>query len=43
MADQKKFLCNKLYEYLFSEEIARQVTFLEDDDFRDPGRDFSGV
>lgn len=43
MADQKKFLCNKLYEYLFSEEIARQVTFLEDDDFRDPGRDFSGA
>ena len=43
MADQKKFLCNKLYEYLFSEEIARQVTFLEDDDFRDPSRDFSGV
>lgn len=43
MAEQKKFLCNKLYEYLFSEEIARQVTFLKDDDFRDPGRDFSGV
>lgn len=43
MADQKKFLCNKLYEYLFSEENARQVTFLEDDDFRDPSRDFSGV
>lgn len=43
MADQKKFLCNQLYEYLFSEEIAQQVTFLEDDDFRNPSRDFSGV
>lgn len=38
-----KFLCNKLYEYLFPQEIADQITFLTDDEFRDSSRDFSGV
>lgn len=43
MAEKKKFLCNELYEYLFAPEIADQITFLNDDEFRDSSRDFSGV
>ena len=43
MAENQKFLCNKLYEYLFSDEVAKQMTFLNDDEFRDVTRDFSGV
>ena len=38
-----RFVCNQLYEYLFSDRVKPVMKFLTDDQFRDPDLDLSGV
>lgn len=38
-----RFVCNQLYEYLFSDRVKPMMKFLTDDQFRDPALDLTGV
>lgn len=38
-----RFVCNQLYEYLFSDRVKPVMRFLTDDQFRDPSLDLAGV
>lgn len=43
MSQGVRFVCNQLYEYLFSDRVKPMMKFLTDEEFRDPSLDLSGV
>lgn len=43
MGSDVRFVCNQLYEYLFSDRVKPVMRFLTDDEFRDPSLDLAGV